>query len=239
MRRLLTAAGALAILLGAAPAATGADAAAGAQPAAAGEAAAVASAQPAAGAQPATGAQPAAGVQPAAAAPVEVTMDRPAVTAVLGDRFAVRSTVINAGTAPTGPLLAHLDIVSLHNDVYVDPEDWSSDRSVDVEPLAAGGRTTLEWTVRTVDAGEFDVYVVVLPAGPAAAGGSSGKPSAAALSVSPPLRLAVASRQTLDPGGSAVVALTVPLLVGALVLGSRRRRRPGRTGTATGDAERR
>jgi hypothetical protein len=225
MRRLLTAAGALAVLLGA-PAA-----AAGPEPAAA--------AQPAGGAQPAAGAQPATGVQPAAASPVEVTMDRPAVTAVLGDRFAVRSTVVNAGTAPTGPLLAHLDVVSLHNDVYVDPEDWSSDRSVDVEPLAAGGRTTLEWTVRTVDAGEFDVYLVVLPAGPAPDGGSSGGPGAAALSVSPPLRLAVASRQTLDPGGSAVVVIAVPLLVGALVLGSRRRRRPGRPGTATGDAERR
>ncbi|MEN3357520.1 MAG: hypothetical protein V7637_1502 [Mycobacteriales bacterium] len=150
----------------------------------------------------------------AAVPAVAVAMDRPAVSAVLGDRFTLRSTVVNTGAAATGPLLAHLDVVSLHNDVYVDAEDWSSDRSVEVEPLAPAGRGTLEWTVRAVDAGEFDVYVVVLPAGPAAT-----------LSVSPALRLAVASRQTLDPGGSAVLVVTVPVLVGALVLGGRLRRR--------------
>ncbi|HVQ91493.1 MAG TPA: hypothetical protein VMU51_10700 [Mycobacteriales bacterium] len=172
------------------------------------------------------------GGAPTAVPAVAVAMDRPAVSAVLGDRFTVRSTLVNTGAAATGPLLAHLDVVSLHNDVYVDPEDWSSDRSVDVEPLAPAGRSTLEWTVRTVDAGEFDVYVVVLPAG-----------SAATLSVSPALRLAVASRQTLDPGGSAVLVVTVPVLIGAFVLGGRlfrRRRRPGRDADpAPADAPRR
>ncbi len=197
--------------------------------AAAGTLAVVLAAAPAA----ATGVGGATTAVPAVEVPaVAVAMDRPAVSAVLGDRFTVRSTLVNTGAAATGPLLAHLDVVSLHNDVYVDPEDWSSDRSVDVEPLAPGGRSTLEWTVRTVDAGEFDVYVVVLPAG-----------SAATLSVSPALRLAVASRQTLDPGGSAVLVVTVPVLIGAFVLGGRlfrRRRRPGRDADpATADAPRR
>jgi hypothetical protein len=173
-------------------------------------------------------AAPAAAAAPGA--PVEVTMDRPAFAAVLGDRFTVRSTVVNTGSAPTGPLLAHLDVVSLHDDVYVDAEDWSSDRSVVVEPLAPGARGTLDWTVRTVDAGEFAVYVVVLPAG-----GTAGGAGPAALSVSPPVRLAVAARQTLDPGGSAVVVVVVPALVGALALGGRLRR--GRRGRTGGDAD--
>jgi hypothetical protein len=171
----------------------------------------------------------------APAAPVEVTMDRPTFAAVLGDRFTVRSTIVNTGSAPTGPLLAHLDLVSLHDDVYVDAEDWSPDRSVPVGPLAPGAGTTLDWTVRTVDAGEFAVYVVVLPAGPAPGG-------AAALSLSPALRLGVASRQPLDPGGSAVVVVAVPALVGVLTLGARLRRRRrdgGRGDPAAADPARR
>jgi hypothetical protein len=93
-----------------------------------------------------------------------------------------------------------------------------------VGPLAPGASTTLDWTVRTVDAGEFAVYVVVLPAGPAPG-------RAAALSLSPALRLGVASRQTLDRGGSAVVVVAIPALAGALALGGRLRRR-GRGGCA-------
>lgn len=165
-----------------------------------------------------------------AAQPVEVTMDRSSVTSVLGDRVTVRSTVANTGTAPTGRLLAHLDVVSLHNDVYVDPEDWSSDRTVDVEALQPGGRTTLAWTVQNVNAGEFDVYVVVLPAGPS----FDPSPGADALSVGPRVRLAVASRQTLDPGGSLRVVAVVPLLVGLFALGSRLRRRGRRGQRAAG-----
>ena len=166
----------------------------------------------------AAAAAPAAGAGASAppAGAVAVTVDPPSLSGVLGDRATVRSTVVNTGTAATGRLVAHLDVVSLHEDVYVDPEDWSSDRSVDVEPLDPDGRTTLEWTVRNVDAGEFDVYVVVLPAGPSTA--------ADPLAVSPAVRLAVASRQTLDPGGSLLVVIVVPVLVGLLGAGTRLRR---------------
>lgn len=156
---------------------------------------------------------------PAVAAPggpVAVTMDRSAMAGVLGDRVPVRATVANTGSAATGRLVAHLDVVSLHEDVYVDPEDWSADRSVDVGPLDPGARTTVDWTVRYVDAGEFDVYVVVLPTAP-----STG---ADPLAVSPAIRLAVASRQTLDPGGSLLVVTAVPVLVALLGAGSRLRR---------------
>lgn len=194
-------------------------------------------AAPAAVADARLGAAPAAVARLGAAQPVEVVMDRPSLSSVLGDLVTVRSTLVNTGSGTTGPLLAHLDVVSLHNDVYVDPEDWSADRSVDVEPLGPGGRTTLEWTVRNVNAGEFDVYVVVLPAGPSAGGD--------VLQVSPAVRLAVASRQTLDPGGSLGVVVAVPLLVGLLALGTRLRRRgsqsrrSGSAGTTTTDAARR
>jgi hypothetical protein len=165
------------------------------------------------------GATPAgrAGAAPGPVGPVEVTLDRSAVASVLGEHITVRSTVTNTGTTRTGGLIAHLDVVSLHDDVYVDPEDWSSDRSIDVESLEPGDHATLEWTVQNVNAGEFDVYAVVLPTGPPAAAGG--------LSVSPALRLTVASRRTLDPGGSLLVVATVPLVVGLFASGTRRRRR--------------
>ena len=158
----------------------------------------------------------AAAVPAAPAGPVVVTMDPSSLAGLLGDRVPVRATVANPGSAATGRLVAHLDVVSLHEDVYVDPEDWSADRSVDVGPLDPGGRTTVTWTLRYVDAGEFDVYVVVLPTGP-----STG---ADPLAVSPAIRLAVASRQTLDPGGSLLVGIVVPVLVGLLGAGTRLRR---------------
>ena len=159
-------------------------------------------------------ATPAAAAAPAG--PVAVTMNRSSMAGLLGDRVPVQATVANTGSAATGRLVAHLDVVSLHEDVYVDPEDWSADRSIDLGPLDPGGRSTVEWTLRYVDAGEFDVYVVVLPTAP-----STG---ADPVAVSPAVRLAVASRQTLDPGGSLLVVIVVPVLVGLIGAGARLRR---------------
>ena len=119
----------------------------------------------------------AAAVPAAPAGPVVVTMDPSSLAGLLGDRVPVRATVANPGSAATGRLVAHLDVVSLHE----------------------------------------DVYVVVLPTAP-----STG---ADRLAVSPAVRLAVASRQTLDPGGSLLVVTAVPLLVGLLGAGSRLRRK--------------
>jgi len=73
-----------------------------------------------------------AGVPAAAlAAPLDVTVaaDPPAVSTVLGGRFTITTEVKNAGTAPSGEILAHLNVASIEGSVYVDPEDWSSERS--------------------------------------------------------------------------------------------------------------
>ena len=161
------------------------------------------------------GANADAGTGGGVAGPIEVAMDRTAATGILGDHLTVRSTITNTGAAPTGPLIAHLDVVSLRNDVYVDPEDWSATRTVDVESLAPGARTALSWTVHNVNDGEFDLYVVLLPRGA----------TAGPLVVSPPVRLAVAGRQTVNPGNSLGVVVTVPAVLGLLAAGTRLRRR--------------
>ena len=107
---------------------------------------------------------------PILARPVAVTIDQDRLSAVIGNRFSFRSRLVNPGQAPTGALIVHLNVASLTSDVYVDPEDWSSERTLQVPPLQAGASTTLSWELQAVNAGSFAVYVVVLPDGSASTG---------------------------------------------------------------------
>src|SRR5207249_5213021 len=61
----------------------------------------------------------------AAPAPeLAISVDRVAIPSTLGGKFVFHSTIANRGTAPASALIAHLDVVSLRLNVYVDPEDW-------------------------------------------------------------------------------------------------------------------
>jgi hypothetical protein len=153
---------------------------------------------------------------PAAAAPpaqVEVTLDQGRATAVLGDRITLRATFTNKGSAPTDRLVADLNVASLTG-VYVDLEDWSASRTHDLAPLAAGRSSALSWDIQAVNAGSFDVYIVVAPNGPSSAGTGP-------LVVSPPLHLTVQARRPLNAGGALPVVGIVPILLGAVVLATR------------------
>ena len=150
---------------------------------------------------------------PAAAAPagpVAVTMNRSSMAGLLGDRVPVQATVANTGSAATGRLVAHLDVVSLHEDVYVDPEDWSSQRTRYLPALTAGGSIAVPWTVKAVNSGHLVVYVTVLGAGRPVAG--------------PALDVRVAAHTTIDAGGALPLALGVPALLGLALIGVRVRR---------------
>jgi hypothetical protein len=158
---------------------------------------------------------------PASAAPaadVQIAVDRGTVVVGVGDRFALAHTLTNTGTAPSEPELAHLNVASLTSDVYVDPEDWSASRSKQVPSIPPGGSVSLDWPLQAVNAGSFDVYVVLLPNGQASAG-------AGPLMVSPPAHLTVAARQSLSAGGTLPVALAVPILLGLLAAAARFRHR--------------
>jgi hypothetical protein len=141
---------------------------------------------------------------PASAGP-SITFDRSDVAVAVGDRFTLTSMA--AGADVSTPQIAHLNVVSLSPEVYVDPEDWSGQRS---QPMAA----TLTWNLQAVNAGRFDVYVVIVPVtgtGP--------------LAVSSPVHVTVTARRAISAGGALPVAITVPLLVaGALLLNRRRYR---------------
>jgi hypothetical protein len=151
---------------------------------------------------------------PSAAAGMTVSVDRTRIAAELGERFAIRATIANGGAAPVAGLIAQLDVLSLRPGLYVDPEDWSSDRTRYLGTIAPGGSRTLTWTLQAVAPGGLGVYVAVL----------SPRIAATAPVTAPAVHVAISGRRTLNAGGIVPVALGIPALVGmlALVVGLRR-----------------
>ena len=158
---------------------------------------------------------------PAMATPITVTvsMKPTEVTTVLGEHFTLETEVTNTGAAPSGDLLAHLNVASIEGSVYVDPEDRSADRRQELA-LQPGQPRRLSWEVQAVNSGSFAAYVVVLPFGNTTA-------AAASLVVSPLAKLEVAPRSTLNTAGTLPVVLLVPVLLGFLAAAARLRLRRG------------
>jgi hypothetical protein len=148
------------------------------------------------------------------AAALSVTVDRTGISTELGHEFGFRSTITNRGATAASGLIAHLNVLSLRDGVYVDPEDWSSQRTYYLGAIAPGASTTIRWRMQAVNGGSFGVYVAVLPESDIARPPTTGST----------IRVAVAERRTLNSGGIVPLALGIPALLGLLTLGSRLRR---------------
>ena len=155
----------------------------------------------------------------AARADMKVVAEPAQVETVLGGHFMITTEITNTGAAPSGEILAHLNVASIEGSVYVDPEDWSANRSQQLS-LEPGQSQKLSWELQAVNAGHFAAYVVVVPFGSTVAGNEQ-------LMISPLVNVAVASRSTLTAQGALPVVITVPLLLGIAAAGvffrSRRR----------------
>jgi hypothetical protein len=149
-----------------------------------------------------------------AAEGVSVQVSQTRIETKLGKKFVFTSTITNRGSNAASGLIAHLNILSLRNGPYVDPEDWSTSRTRYLAPIPAGGSTTITWRMQAVNAGTFGVYVSVLPASGVARPPTSG----------PTIHLSVASRRTLNSGGILPLALGIPAFLGLLTVGIRLRR---------------
>jgi hypothetical protein len=162
-----------------------------------------------------------AGAPVQAADDVSISVDRTVVSTRIGHSFVFHSTIANRSAAPARRLVAHLNIVDLSGNVYVDPEDWSSHRTRYLKPIPAGGSTTLAWKLNAVNAGTIGVYVAVLPRSGAPVPPTTG----------PTVHVSIRERRTLNSGGILPLALGIPSLIGAAALGIRlgRRRSEGRT----------
>jgi hypothetical protein len=142
---------------------------------------------------------------------VDVSISRTQVSTRLGQSFGFGTEVRNTGTTPLTGLVAHLNVVGLSSGIYVDPEDWSEQRTKSLAPLGPGESTNLSWDVKAVTGGRVAIYVVVLPArGP--------------LAVSPAMAVRIADTKDLNSGGVLPLALGVPALLGMATLALRRRR---------------
>ena len=160
---------------------------------------------------------------------VSVTVDRTQISTQLGGKFAFQSTITNDGLATATALIANLNVVSLRDGVYVDPEDWSSQRTHYLEPLPAGASTTITWHVHAVNDGVLGMVVTVLPERGAGLPPPTG----------PLIRLTVAERKTLNSGGILPLVIGIPALIGAVALGIRLRRgRQAVTGASVGSRNR-
>lgn len=142
---------------------------------------------------------------------LSVASDRTAVETRLGHKFVFHSRIWNRGAIPAGDLVAHLNVLDLTGHTYVDPEDWSSDRTRYLAPIPAGGSTTLTWRVNAVNAGTIGIYVAVLPRSGAPVPPTTG----------PTVRVRIQDRKSLNAGGILPLALGIPGLLGLLSLGVR------------------
>ena len=145
---------------------------------------------------------------------LSVSVDRTRVATTLGYTSTVRSTITNHGAATADGLIAHLNVLSYDAGVYVDPEDWSSQRTRYLAPIPPGGSTTVTWRIDAVNAGRFAVYVAVLPRRPVSAPPKTG----------PAIELAVAKRTTINSAWILPLALGIPALLAFLLAGLRLRR---------------
>ena len=147
---------------------------------------------------------------------VSVSVDSGPVSTSIGGPFGFGSEITNDTDHELTGLVAHLDVVSTHPEVYVDPEDWSPHRTIYLPPLPAHSSRHVDWSGRVVNEGDFVLYVVV-----------TSTEGTADVTSSAGIRLHAEGRRTLDAGGVLPVVIGMPSLIGTLLalVGVRRRRR--------------
>jgi hypothetical protein len=149
---------------------------------------------------------------------VGIALSRPSTSVRIGDSFSFTSTITNGGSATISGLVAHLNVLSFTHGVYVDPEDWSSNRTRYLDPIQPGQSTTVSWTVKAVNGGDFGIYVAAL--GTPAPGVTPIEPA-----VSPALVAHVMEQRNVNPQGVLSLALGIPAVVAAAMVGLRLRMR--------------
>lgn len=157
---------------------------------------------------------------PAASTPVSVSLSRSSTSVGIGNSFSFTSAITNQSSAPVSGLVAHLNVLSFTHGVYVDPEDWSSNRTRYLDSIPPGHSTTVSWTVKAVNGGDFGIYVATL-------GTPRASPAPAEPTVSPALVAHVTEQRNVNPQGVLPLALGIPAVVAAAMGAVRLRARRG------------
>jgi hypothetical protein len=142
-----------------------------------------------------------------------VTVSESDVSKLTGESFTFTSTITNNGSTTTPQLIANLNFTSLDNSTYIDPEDWSPQRTMTVDPLEPGTSVTKTWKVNPILEGEVAAYIVILP--------KSDALTTQPLTTSPAIHMHVGAQRSLNPGGVLPVTLAVPGILAASFVGLR------------------
>lgn len=145
---------------------------------------------------------------------IVVELNRRQMEAGPGEKISLESRISNGADASLEGYVAHLEILTTDESVYVDPEDWSPERTQYLDSLAAGDSVDLTWSVQAVTSGPIIIYVSVT------------SPSSGAVSSSNPLNLNVGGQRKVDSSQVMPLVLYTPAAV-LLLLGmtyARRRR---------------
>jgi len=131
-----------------------------------------------------------------------------------GDVFTFTSEITNEGSEKTPELIANLAFVAVDGTTYVDPEDWSGERTLHVGSIDSRESVRQTWTVKTVLEGDVAAYVAVLLAPPDLSPSSP-------LAVSTAIQMHVKEDRKLNPGGVLPTVLAVPVMLAAAFAGLR------------------
>ena len=148
------------------------------------------------------------------ASEITITVSEAEKSTLTGDVFTFTSEITNEGSEKTPPLIANLAFVAVDGSTYVDPEDWSGERTLHVGSIASGESAKQTWTVKTVLEGDVAAYVAVLLAPPELSASSP-------LAVSTAIQMHVEEDRKLNPGGVLPTVLAVPVVLAAAFAGLR------------------
>ena len=144
---------------------------------------------------------------------IVVELDESDLQAGPGEKIAFTSTVQNNADQPLTGYVAHLNILTTDESVYVDPEDWSPERTQYLDDIPAGGSASLDWSVQAVTKGPLILFVSVT------------SPDSDTVVSSGPLNLEVTGQRVVSSAGVVPLVLWMPAGVLALVGATLLRRR--------------
>ena len=133
-----------------------------------------------------------------------------------GDTINFNTTVVNNGSTKSLPFNVSMNIIKIGSGDPVDPEDWSPERSQEVESLAAGASAQQSWSIDMILSGNYMVYMTVVPI-PATPEATTQTAS------SKGIHFTVSQTSNANPGGVLPFAIGIPTALALLTLWVRRR----------------
>jgi ABC-type transport system involved in cytochrome c biogenesis permease component len=138
--------------------------------------------------------------------PMQISVDLDHVVASTGDRIEFKTVVKNAGSQASAPFNISMNIIKIGSGDPVDPEDWSPERSQEIDSLAPGASAEQAWTVDTILAGNYMIYLTVIPI-------PSGPEATTQTTSSQGIHVTVNQVTRTNPGGVLPLAIGIPVLL--------------------------